>query len=70
MKFLACPVGEEHARRDILKGLVDIQYKRNDYLFERGTFRVRGDTVEVFPAYDEQAIRIDLWGDEVELICR
>ena len=52
------------------RGLVDIQYKRNDYLFERGTFRVRGDTVEVFPAYDEQAIRIELWGDEVERISR
>ena len=62
--------GEEHPRKSILKGLVDIQYKRNDYLFERGTFRVRGDTVEVFPAYDEQAIRIELWGDEVERISR
>ena len=63
-------VGGEHPRRDILRGLVNIQYKRNDYLFERGTFRVRGDTVEVFPAYDEQAIRIELWGDEVERISR
>ena len=62
--------GEERPRREILKGLVDIQYKRNDYLFERGTFRVRGDTVEVFPAYDEQAIRVELWGDEVERISR
>jgi excinuclease ABC subunit B len=68
--MLHVDVGEEHPRRDILKGLVDIQYKRNDYLFERGTFRVRGDTVEVFPAYDEQAIRIELWGDEVERISR
>jgi excinuclease ABC subunit B len=68
--MLHVDVGGEHPRRDILKGLVDIQYKRNDYLFERGTFRVRGDTVEVFPAYDEQAIRIELWGDEVERISR
>jgi excinuclease ABC subunit B len=63
-------LGEENPRRSILKGLVDIQYKRNDYLFERGTFRVRGDTVEVFPAYEEQAVRIELWGDEVERISR
>ncbi|MBR44581.1 MAG: excinuclease ABC subunit B [Gemmatimonadetes bacterium] len=60
----------EHSRKDILRGLVDIQYRRNDYLFERGTFRVRGDTVEVFPAYEEQAVRIELWGDEVERISR
>jgi excinuclease ABC subunit B len=63
-------LGEKKPRRDILKGLVDIQYKRNDYAFERGTFRVRGDTVEVFPAYEEQAIRIELWGDEIERITR
>ncbi len=68
--MLHVDVGGEHPRREILKGLVAIQYKRNDYLFERGTFRVRGDTVEVFPAYDEQAIRIELWGDEVERISR
>ena len=63
-------LGEKKPRRDILKGLVDIQYKRNDYAFERGTFRVRGDTVEVFPAYEEQAIRIELWGDDIERITR
>lgn len=68
--MLHVQIGEERPRRDILRGLVDIQYKRNDYLFERGTFRVRGDTVEVYPAYDEQAIRIELWGDEVERISR
>jgi excinuclease ABC subunit B len=68
--MLHMDVGGEHPRRDILRGLVAIQYKRNDYLFERGTFRVRGDTVEVFPAYDEQAVRIELWGDEVERISR
>ena len=68
--MLHVQVGGERPRREILKGLVDIQYKRNDYLFERGTFRVRGDTVEVYPAYDEQAIRIELWGDEVERISR
>ncbi len=68
--MLHVDVGAEQPRREILRGLVDIQYRRNDYLFERGTFRVRGDTVEVFPAYDEQAIRIELWGDEVERISR
>ena len=62
--------GERRSRREILGGLVDIQYKRNDYLFERGTFRVRGDTVEIFPAYEEQAVRIELWGEEVERITR
>ncbi|HSH75420.1 MAG TPA: excinuclease ABC subunit UvrB, partial [Longimicrobiales bacterium] len=68
--MLHLEVGGEHPRREILRGLVDIQYKRNDYLFERGAFRVRGDTVEVFPAYEEQAVRIELWGDEVERISR
>jgi excinuclease ABC subunit B len=68
--MLHVEVGGEKPRREILQGLVNIQYKRNDYLFERGTFRVRGDTVEVFPAYEEQAIRIELWGDEVERITR
>ncbi len=68
--MLHLKVGEEKPRKEILRGLVDIQYKRNDYLFERGTFRVRGDTVEIFPAYDEQAIRVELWGDEVERISR
>ena len=63
-------VGEERPRKRILKGLVDIQYKRNDYVFERGTFRVRGDTIEVLPAYEEQAVRIELWGDQVERITR
>ena len=68
--MLHVEVGEQRPRRDILRGLVDIQYKRNDYLFERGTFRVRGDTVEIYPAYEEQAVRIELWGDEVERISR
>jgi len=63
-------VGQEMPRREILRSLVNVQYKRNDYLFERGTFRVRGDTVEIFPAYEEQAVRVELWGDEVERITR
>ena len=68
--MLHIEVGGESPRGDILRGLVDIHYKRNDYLLERGCFRVRGDTVEVFPAYEEQAIRIELWGDDVERISR
>ncbi len=63
-------VGEEMRRNSLLKALVDIQYRRNDIAFERGTFRVRGDTVEVLPAYEEQAIRIEFWGDEIERITR
>ena len=68
--MLHLTVGEEQPRKQILEALVAIQYKRNDYVFERGTFRVRGDTLEIFPAYDEQAIRVELWGDEVERITR
>jgi excinuclease ABC subunit B len=63
-------VGATLRRNDLLKALVDIQYRRNDIAFERGTFRVRGDTVEVLPAYEEQAIRVEFWGDEVERITR
>ena len=68
--MLHLSVGQQVGRRDILKSLVDTQYRRNDYEFERGTFRVRGDTVEIFPAYEEQAIRVELWGDKVERITR
>jgi len=62
--------GQEVPRHEILRSLVDILYKRNDIAFERGTFRVRGDTIEIFPAYEEQGIRVELWGDEVERITR
>ncbi len=68
--MLEIQVGEELPRDQLLRGLVEIQYGRNDYAFERGTFRVRGDTVEVLPAYEEQGIRVELWGDEVERITR
>ncbi len=68
--MLVLDVGQEISRKAILQGMVDIQYKRNDYAFERGTFRVRGDTIEILPAYEEQAVRIELWGDEVERITR
>jgi excinuclease ABC subunit B len=62
--------GEARGRDALLADLVAIQYQRNDVGFERGTFRVRGDTVEVFPAYDEQAVRIEFWGDEIERIAK
>ncbi|MEO8478557.1 MAG: excinuclease ABC subunit UvrB [Gemmatimonadota bacterium] len=62
--------GETRGRDAILQDLVGIQYQRNDVAFDPGTFRVRGDTVEIFPAYDEQAVRIELWGDEIERISR
>jgi excinuclease ABC subunit B len=60
------PVGGEVGRDALLRGLVDIQYTRNDLAFARGTFRVRGDTVEIIPAYEELAVRIEFFGDEVE----
>jgi excinuclease ABC subunit B len=63
-------VGQQITRKKILESLVNIQYSRNDAAFERGHFRVRGDTVEVFPAYEEQGVRIELWGDEIERISR
>ena len=66
--LLRVRVGEEHDLRDLLRRLVDLQYERNDTGFVRNRFRVRGDTVEVYPAYEEQAVRIELFGDEVERI--
>jgi len=62
--------GTERGRDSILEALVAIQYSRNDVSFEPGTFRVRGDTVEIFPAYEERAVRIELWGDMVERITK
>ncbi|RMH81450.1 MAG: excinuclease ABC subunit UvrB, partial [Actinomyces sp.] len=60
--------GEEHDQRAILERLVDLQYERNDMNLVRGRFRVRGDTIEVHPAYEETAVRIEMFGDEVEQI--
>ena len=62
--------GQHVPRDEILRSLVKIQYHRNDIAFERGTFRVRGDTVEILPAYEEQGVRVELWGDEVERISK
>src|SRR3954470_9788130 len=59
-------VGGEIERDKLLRRLVDIQYSRNDIAFNRGTFRVRGDTLEIIPAYEELAIRVEMFGDEVE----
>ncbi len=61
-------VGEEIERNQLLRKFVDIQYKRNDLAFERGTFRVRGDTIEIIPMYEELAVRIEMFGDEIERI--
>ena len=69
-QMLTLEVGQQIGRRDILAGLVQIQYGRNDIDFRRGTFRVRGDVIEVLPAYEEQAVRIELFGDEVERITK
>ena len=62
-------VGKEYRRDRLLRRLVDIQYQRNDIDFHRGTFRVRGDVVEIFPAHSENlAVRVEFWGDEIERI--
>ena len=68
-QVLSLRKGQTYSREDILRRLVAIQYERNDIHFHRGSFRVRGDVVEVFPAgYTERAIRIELFGDEIERI--
>jgi excinuclease ABC subunit B len=67
-KLLVVRVGEEHDQRAILRRLVDMQYDRNDMNLVRGKFRVRGDVIEVHPAYDETAVRIQMFGDEIEAI--
>jgi len=67
--LLYLETGRELKRQDMLKKLVEIQYRRNDVDFHRGTFRVRGDVVEIFPAYEEdRAIRVEFFGDEIETI--
>ncbi|HEY90881.1 MAG TPA: excinuclease ABC subunit UvrB [Dehalococcoidia bacterium] len=60
--------GESHNRQHLLHRLVDMQYERNDYDFSRGKFRIRGDTLEIQPAYEEIALRVEFFGDEVERI--
>ena len=65
-RMLRLRVGESHDRDDLLRRLVDIQYARNDVSFERGTFRVRGDTLEIFPVYETHPVRVEMFGDEIE----
>jgi excinuclease ABC subunit B len=65
-RMVRLKVGEELDRDRLLRRLVEIQYTRNDMAFTRGTFRVRGDTLEVFPVYEELAVRVEFFGDEIE----
>ena len=67
-RMIRLRVGESIERNSLLRKFVDIQYKRNDIAFERGTFRVRGDTIEIIPMYEELALRIEMFGDEIERI--
>ncbi|MGH9021999.1 MAG: DEAD/DEAH box helicase family protein, partial [Acidimicrobiia bacterium] len=67
-QILSLARGEERDQRSILSRLVDMTYERNDFAFARNKFRVRGDTIEIFPAYEERAVRVSLFGDEVERI--
>ncbi|HLI16062.1 MAG TPA: excinuclease ABC subunit UvrB [Acidimicrobiales bacterium] len=69
-RILVLRQGEEHPQREILAQLVEMHYERNDTNLVRGRFRVRGDTIEVHPAYEETSVRIELFGDEVERITR
>ncbi|MFF8270913.1 excinuclease ABC subunit UvrB [Streptomyces sp. NPDC016562] len=67
-RMVSLKVGEEIDRDQLLRRFVDIQYTRNDVAFTRGTFRVRGDTIEIFPVYEELAVRIEMFGDEIEAL--
>jgi excinuclease ABC subunit B len=69
-QMLHLRVGQRILRKEILSALVAILYRRNDCEFDPGTFRVRGDTIEIFPAYEEQAVRVELWGDQIDRITR
>jgi excinuclease ABC subunit B len=67
-RMVKLKMGDCIDRNTLLRKFVDIQYKRNDMAFERGTFRVRGDTIEIIPMYEELALRIEMFGDEIEKI--
>ncbi len=67
-RMVQLKVGQEFDRDALLRRFVDIQYTRNDVAFTRGTFRVRGDTIEIFPVYEELAVRIEMFGDEIEAL--
>jgi excinuclease ABC subunit B len=62
--------GQKISRQDILRRLVEIQYERNDVDFRRGSFRVRGDVIEVYPTYEDNAYRIEMWGDQIESLAQ
>jgi excinuclease ABC subunit B len=64
--MVALQVGQNISREHLVKAFVQMQYERNDIAFERGTFRVRGDTIEIIPVYEELAVRIEMFGDEIE----
>ncbi|WP_068481854.1 excinuclease ABC subunit UvrB [Pseudoclavibacter helvolus] len=66
--MLAMHVGDRIPRQELLRRFVTMQYQRNDVAFQRGTFRVRGDTIEIIPVYEELAIRIEMFGDEIEAL--
>ena len=65
-RMVKLKVGDSIERNALLRKFVDVQYRRNDMAFERGTFRVRGDTIEIIPMYEEMALRIEMFGDEIE----
>lgn len=67
-RMVPLKVGATYDRDDLLRRFVEIQYTRNDVAFQRGTFRVRGDTIEIFPVYEELAVRIEMFGDEIEAL--
>ncbi|MFM1953779.1 MAG: hypothetical protein RL187_988, partial [Actinomycetota bacterium] len=64
--MVALQTGQKISREQLVKSFVQMQYERNDIAFERGTFRVRGDTIEIIPVYEELAVRIEMFGDEIE----
>ncbi|MFE6161572.1 excinuclease ABC subunit UvrB [Streptomyces sp. NPDC056486] len=67
-RMVSLKIGDTIDRDQLLRRFVDIQYTRNDMAFARGTFRVRGDTIEIFPVYEELAVRIEMFGDEIEAL--
>src|SRR5690242_4809609 len=67
-RMVRLKVGTEVDHDELLRRFVDIQYARNDLAFTRGTFRVRGDTIEIFPVYEQLAVRIEMFGDEIEAL--
>jgi len=64
--MVSLQVGQKISREELIKAFVQMQYQRNDIAFERGTFRVRGDTIEIIPVYEELALRIEMFGDEID----